>query len=380
MKKIGIITIVKVNNYGAELQAFALQHKLCLMGYDAEVIDYLFYKHPKYKPEAISRPFYAYPLKKLIKEWLLPRLEFLKSIPYRKLQRKREEGFTAFHRKNTRFSKNCYHSYSELYNNSPLYDVYCVGSDQVWNPGCYTNLNPYFVSFAPSEKRRISYASSFGVKRIPKEAQPHYRTLLQAMDAISVREEVGVSLVKEVADRKATNVADPTLLLTKKEWIKVAKFDKVLNDRYILLYVLKDSDYITKQAIALGEKKGLKVVRICKGAFKQDKASTGIINIIDAAPDDFLGWISKADMVLTNSFHGTVFSCIFERDFYTIIKRNVDNNSRQISLLDTLGVNRIKYEGETFQEDSPIAWSLVGENLSRFRQLSIDYLNQAING
>lgn len=380
MRSVGIITIVKVNNYGAELQAFALQRKLELMGYRAEIIDYLFYKHPQHKREKCSEPFYPYPFKKRCKEWLLPKWEWLKCRFHKEASDRRDEGFYAFHQKNTRFSVHCYKSYTELYNNPPQYDVYCVGSDQVWNPGCYTSLNPYFVSFAPKGKRKISYASSFGVKNIPHSARMKYQTLLEDMDAISVREDAGVKLVKDLSGKTAVKVTDPTLLLTKEEWSAVAKFDKVPREKYILLYVLKDSDYITQQAIALGKIKGLKVIRICKGAFKQDKNSSGIENIIDAAPDDFLGLISKAEMILTNSFHGTVFSILFERDFYTIVKRSVENNSRQLSLLDTLKIDRIKYEDTTFKEATSINWKMVGNALSDFRQKSIDYLNQAVNG
>lgn len=380
MKSVGIITIVKVNNYGAELQAFALQHKLELMGYKAEIIDYLFYKHSQHKREKCSKPFYPYPFKKRCKEWLLPKWEWLKCQMHRDSSNRRNERFDAFHRENTRFSIHCYSSYTELYNNPPSYDVYCVGSDQVWNPGCYTSLNPYFVSFAPKGKRKISYASSFGVKNIPYSARMQYHTLLEGMDAISVREEVGVKLVKDLSGKMAVKVADPTLLLTKAEWNAVAKFDKVPREKYILLYVLKGSEYITQQAIAMGKIRGLKVIRICKGAFKEDKESSGIENIIDAAPDDFLGLISKAEMVLTNSFHGTVFSILFERDFYTIVKRSTENNSRQLSLLNTLKINRIKYEDKTFKETAPINWEMVRDILSDFRQKSINYLNQAVNG
>lgn len=380
MKKIGILTIVKVNNYGAELQALALQRKLCLMGYDAEIIDYLFYKNPLHKKDKTSKPFYQYSLKNKFKEYILPIFEYIKAFPYKKQYKRRAKGFSSFHDKNTKFSPICYHSYSELYNNPPQYDIYCVGSDQVWNPRCYTNLSPYFLSFAPKEAKKISYASSFGVKKLPENAKKQYCKLLQNLNYISVREKDGVNIVKEVSGKEAVNVADPTLLLTKEEWIPIAKYDKVPAKKYILLYVLKDSKYIKKTALILSKKYGLQIVRICKGAFKQDKKSEGIINIIDAAPDDFLGLIEKAEMVLTNSFHGTVFSILFKKDFYTIIKRDVDNNSRQLSLLKTLDIDRIKYEDECFNESTPINWIKTNDLLSKFRQKSIDYLTNAING
>lgn len=378
MKKIGIITIVKVNNYGAELQALALQKKLCLMGYDAEIINYLFYKHKKHKKEKCSMPFYPYPLKNRIKEWFLPIYESIKSIPYKKANEKRKEGFVSFHKRNTRFSKKCFFSYSELYNDPPIYDVYCVGSDQVWNPRCYTNLNPYFVSFAPEGKKKISYASSFGVKELPESAKKQYSKLLQGLDSISVREDAGIEIVKDISGRNATKVVDPTLLLTKTEWQTVAKYDKVPNRKYILLYVLKDSEYIKQTALTLRDKTGLQIVRICKGAFKQDKPSDNIIDIIDAAPDDFLGLIEKAEIVLTNSFHGTVFSILFERDFYTILKRNVENNSRQTSLLNTLHIDRIRYEDTEFISGQAIDYRKCKTAINSLKASSEQYLINAI--
>ena len=378
MKKIGIITIVKVNNYGAELQAFALQRKLCLMGYKAEIIDYLFYKNKGYIREKISKPFYAYPFKNKIKEILLPIYEYLKTIPNRKEYNKRMIGFSSFHEKYSVFSPTCYHSYSELYNNPPIYDVYCVGSDQVWNPRCYTNLSPYFVSFAPHGKKRISYASSFGVKEIPESAKKRYRDLLLNLNFISVREDAGVEIIKKVSGRDAIKVVDPTLLLNRQDWQRVANYDKVPEEKYILLYVLKDSDYIKQTALELSRKKYIKIVRICKGAFNQDKVSDGIINITDAAPDDFLGLIEKAEIVLTNSFHGTVFSILFKKDFYTILKRNVENNTRQISLLKSLNIDRIKYEDMVFTENPEIDYNKSEVIIDNLRKSSEEYLINAI--
>lgn len=378
MIKIGIITIVKTNNYGAELQALALQKKLCLMGFKAEIIDYLFYKNKGHKREKCSMPFYPYPIKKKIKEYILPLYETIKSIPYWRTQKNREKSFIEFHKKNTIFSPQCYHSYSELYKNPPIYDVYCVGSDQVWNPGCFTNLNPYFLSFAPEGKRRISYASSFGVKELPASAKKQYSRLLQGLDSISVREDAGVEIVKVVSGRNATKVVDPTLLLTKTEWKTIAKYDKEPNGKYILLYVLKDSEYIKQTALTLRDKTGLQIVRICKGAFKQDKPSDDIIDIIDAAPDDFLGLIEKAEIVLTNSFHGTVFSILFERDFYTILKRNVENNSRQTSLLNALHIDRIRYEDTEFVSGPDIDYRKCETAINSLKASSEQYLINAI--
>lgn len=379
MKKIGIITICRCNNYGAELQAFALQRKLTLIGYDAEVIDYLFYKHPKHLKECASLPDYkGYPWDKVIREILLPWIEKCKSLKHRAAIKSREENFKLFHKKNTRFSMQ-YRRYSELYKNPPVYDAYCVGSDQVWNPWNFTSLNSYFLTFEPEGAVKLSYASSFGVSEIPVIARNFFHSGLNNLNHISVREKTGVSIVKGLVGRDAKHVADPTLLLTADEWENVLSEKKVPKGKYILLYVLKDSPYITETALRVAKEKELKIVRICKGAFRQDSVDSKIINIMDAGPAEFLGLFKSAEMVLTNSFHGTVFSILFNKDFYTIVDRSVNNNSRQIDLLATLGIGRIKYSDEVFDEVKSLDWVTINKNVAEFRQSSIDYLEKAIN-
>lgn len=377
MKTIGIITIVKVNNYGAELQAFALQRKLNLMGYKAEIIDYLFYKNKEFKKEKISRPYYNFPLKKRIKEFLLPIIEEMKSLPHYKNYQNRIREFERFHNKYTRFSPVRYYSYSQLYTSPPVYDVYCVGSDQVWNPNCYTSLNPYFLTFAPKSSKKIAYASSFGVKNLPNDAKNTYKENLGQLTHISTREKTGIKIIKDLTGREAKLVLDPTFLLTQEEWNEIANCSKVPNYKYILLYVLKDSKFITKTAMELSKLSGLKIVRITKGAFKQDY-NKHIYDIIDAAPDDFIGLFSKADLILTNSFHGTVFSIIYQKDFYTILKKDKDNNSRQIDLLNNLGLgNRIVYEGNFLQQPS-IDYKISNTRTEKLRHQSLEYLINAI--
>lgn len=376
-KTVGIVTILKVNNYGAELQAFALQHKLELMGYDAEIIDYLFYKHPRHRREGVSKPFYPFPLKGRIREWLLPLYESLRCLPYAKQKAQRRERFEAFHRKHTRFSAKTYTRQSSLYASPPDYDIYVAGSDQVWNPNCYTSLNPYFLTFAPAGKRRVSYASSFGVSALPATAEAGYKRGLEGLDAIAVREHTGARLVKQLTGRDATVVADPTLLLSGDEWLRVASLDKVPSQAYLLLYVLHNSDYITRTAQQLAQERGLKIVRLCKNAYRQDACDSGIENVLDAAPDDFIGLFSRATLVLTNSFHGTVFSNIFHRDFYAIVPRGKDNNSRLVDLLGRIGnTDRLRYEGDVFKPGPPVDWPAIDEQISALVHESEDYIKR----
>lgn len=378
MRTVGIVTIVKVNNYGAELQAFALQRKLCLMGYRAEIIDYLFYKNKNFVREGVSRPFYHYPFSKRVKEFLLPLWEKCRCSVYAGQSRRRQDNFRLFHERFTNFSAVTYTSYSQLYANPPLYDVYCVGSDQVWNPNCYTSLNPYFLTFSPEGSKRMSYASSFGVAALPKGAEVHYKEGLDGLSVVSVREKTGVRIVRELTGKTAQLVVDPTLLLDRNEWSSVANVSRVPDDAYILLYVLKDSRYITRLAKDLAFKYGWNIVRICKNAYRQDAAGSGIHDILDAGPDEFVGLFSKACLVLTNSFHGTVFSLLFQKDFYTILKPGKDNNSRQTDLLSALGLgNRIVYEG-CFIRQPPVDYVSVQEKIDNMREASERFLFNAV--
>lgn len=315
---------------------------------------------------------------KRIKGILFPIIEAVKSRMNQTVYEKRNARFVSFHKTNTRFSR-CYDRLSALYENPPKYDVYCVGSDQVWNPYSYTSLEPYFLTFAPKEAVKCAYASSFGVSEIPDMAVEYFKQGLQNINTISVREKTAVGTVKAITGQDAIAVADPTLLLDAREWSKVLNDSMVPQEKYILLYVLKKSSYITETALRIAKEKRLKVVRICRGAYRQDPKNSPIQNIMDAGPAEYLALFKNATMVMTNSFHGTVFSIQFNRDFYTIISRSANNNSRQIDLLSTLGIDRIKYTDTTFSEEPAIEWDIVNKRVEEYRMESINYLQKAIN-
>lgn len=379
-KKIGIITILRVNNYGAELQAFALQHKLQLMGYDAEIIDYLFYKHPRHKKTRASRPIFHFSLKKRLSEFLYPLFSKIKSWRSLEVNRRREQKFIAFHEKYTKCSPE-YRSVEELNHSVANYDVYMVGSDQVWNPGIYSSIAPYFLTFAPASAKRVSYASSFGVSVLPDTARTYYRDCLQKFAHIGVREMQAVELVKQLTGKSAQCVLDPTLLLDRDEWMQVAEpVSLPFAGEYILIYDLRDSLYMTNLAMYYAELLNRKVVRICNTAPIHNR--TDIVDVYEAGPSEFLYLFANASLVLTNSFHGTAFSINFNKNFYTVVSAHKDNNSRQQSLLALLGLeNRILREGAIYPmvEDIFIDYMEPNKKLKAERTLSEQFINNAIN-
>ena len=377
-RKIGIITIFHVNNYGAELQAFALQHKLQGLGYDAEIINYLFYKNPNFKATKKSQPFIKLGTKEKLKEFLYPYFKKIKSLPYLKQKRERDSKFNTFHKQHTKQSP-IINTIDKLYKSKLNYDIFIVGSDQVWNPNTNTNIEPYFLTFAPKNKLKLAYASSFGVNQIHNAYKEKYKGLLNNLDNIGVREKTGVSIVKEITGKKATWVLDPTFLLKKEEWARF-KSEIKIDKPYLLMYILTDSDYISNLANKIAKEKGLQIVRICKNAFVEDKNSE-VINIIDAGPKEYLGLFAKASFVITTSFHGTCFSVNFNIPFYTVLKKNKSNNSRQIDLLEYLGIgNRIVYVDNKIEElkNLDINYISVNEQLEIKREISLNYLKGSL--
>lgn len=383
MKKIGIITILKCNNFGAELQAYATQKKLNLMGYDAEIIDMLYYKHPDFQKTKNSKPFVKQSIINKIIEFL--KFTILTPVIYKivplisKKMKIRNMKFEDFHKKNTKISRT-YISQDSLYANCDEYDVYVVGSDQVWNPGTGMNIEPYFLTFVPENKIKISYASSFGVTKIPTEYKEKYNQLLNNINHISVREDAGISIVKEVANRNAELVLDPTLLLNKEEWSQCGSGINPNKGKYVLIYEVHPSEKIQKLAFDYAYKNNLPVYRIGVRGILNWKTK-GIINFVDIGPADFVSLFQNAEIIFTNSFHGTAFSVNFGKNFYTVLSKYGKKNSRMTSLLSILDLeSRIIYQ----EEDKQIVYinydkDKVQKLLQIERDKSISYLEKSIN-
>lgn len=384
MKKVGIITIVNVNNYGAELQAFATFRKLQLMGYNAEIINYLYYKDWRYIDSKMSRSFNSMSIKgKIIyfAKYRVASFVLNKILPLIcKDVKQRIANFNSFHQHNTRFSK-LYKSMKDLYTDTPIYDVYMVGSDQVWNPNASSSIEPYFLTFAPHSALTVSYASSFGVSKIENNSIANRIKLgLSSIKTISVRESSGVNLVKELTGRTAQLVCDPTLLLNKSEWTMFMKPVSNMPQRYVLIYQLSESDAIVKLATRIGKQEQIPVYRICKRAFKVKK-DKGVVNILNAGPSEFLSLITNASFIITNSFHVTAFSINFDVPFYTVVSAKKKNNNRMESLLDYVGLGKRIVKDDVDITNLPIVGYDVNATqlkLKSFRLESEKFLEDAL--
>lgn len=388
--KIGIITFVKCDNYGAELQAYALQKKLNLLGYDAEVIDLEKEKgvvegsFSSYKNAILNR-YKQYGLIKgslkiieLIKDKYNARKAFAASSDKVKERHKIfEKFFNDYIKHSTKF-----YTLEEMRNIQNLpYNTLIAGSDQIWNYMQTRYLDVFFLMMANRWKaKKISYAASFSVSRIPKNKRAMYKQYLENMDAISVREITGVDIVKDCSGRKAITVLDPTLLLNRNEWIEyIGKKDYLPKDKkYVVIYTLSGSHYIYTLAKKIAKKLSAEVVNI-KLSFSKVKGDDDIIHIWNAGPREFISIFSQAVYVITDSFHGTAFSINFNIPFTTLLNPASNINSRALSILKLTGTeSRLIYDNGENKEPNTLEvdFAPINKIIEENRRKSLKFIKE----
>lgn len=254
---------------------------------------------------------------------------------------------------------------------SDRYDYFVSGSDQVWNPHYdFVAGKCDFLEFA-RDNQKISYAASFGVSEIPSERKTEYAEYLKTFKAISVREKQGSKIVEELADRKATVVLDPTLLLDEIEWKKVEKKPAFCpKKKYVLVYALGDkSNHFKEKIKQLKEEYEIFDARSLQKNGKE----------LPVGPSEFVYSIRNAEEVLTDSFHATVFSIIFHKKFVTFNRPGLNMNSRIESLAELVGiVNRMTECGD-LNGEAEIDYVKVDKILDKERKKSIDFLKKALS-
>ncbi|TKJ32450.1 MAG: hypothetical protein CEE38_23225 [Planctomycetes bacterium B3_Pla] len=251
---------------------------------------------------------------------------------YSRLKRRRQR-FDQFIREYLNLSDKQYTSYADLVDNLPPYDAFVCGSDQIWSP--YSTLDPaYFLCFANgSEIRRIAYAPSFGVSALPEELREMLRERISNIPHLSVREHQGRSIIKELTGRDAEVVLDPTLLLSATDWTAMTKSAQIKSP-YILVYAFQNKPILSALVRDIRERIGLPLPTVAVTTGPANGLRGVDTAIFDAGPQEFLGLLSQAACVCTDSFHGTGFSILFRKPFFTVLPPLV--GSRLSSLLERL--------------------------------------------
>lgn len=329
MKKVGIMTWFTYNNYGSLLQAYSMQSVIQKMGYTAVLINY--------DPQEKIR--FNYSLDNNPKKLIIKVINKLKFYINNKIIYKVEYNsnpFDDFRRNYLNISKKCCTS-SDLYMLNKEFSCFICGSDQIWAPSVFDEK--YFLDFVDNKKRKIAYAPSIGLPSIEnKNIKTKMATLINNIEFLSTREENGKKIIKEISGRNAKVVLDPTLLINKKEWVENFNLEKN-NDNYILYYFLSSNKNTYKEAKKIAKKLNKKLLIIpCSNKDYYQKEC--IKDDID--PKKFVSLIYNADLVLTDSFHGTIFSINLNIPFITF-KRFKDNkksqNSRIYNILSLTDLN-----------------------------------------
>lgn len=369
-KKVGIITQHRVVNYGSVLQTYALQEKIKELGYVCEVIDYY--------PERFTPLGMLKRIKnkgdKFKKSFLIRTAARVIIIPSYAI---RFNMFFKFLNNRIDMTSKTYKTEKELEEENFGYDIYCTGSDQVWNYGWNEKIEyPYYLAFAPDSARKISYAASFGKSKLEHEEIGETRKLLKRYDKISLRELSGVKIVDELGIEGSVNVLDPTLLLTGEDWRKISS-DKYTDDKYILIYNLNRNPRIDSYAKELSGKTGLEVRYLSYQLHEFYKNGKMFCN---PHVEDFLALIDGAQYVVTDSFHATAFSLNFNKEFIIVYPGKY--STRLQSILEILNLtNRVaKDEKDMSIVESRIDYSRVNALLDAERIRSLTWLRAALSG
>ena len=367
----GILTFHNANNYGAVLQAYALQQQLIDNNIETKIIDYRLKEiDEEYKLFRIDL------VKKMLKQKKY--LEACKILPYNclmlKSRLKKKLRFNKFSKKNLKLTNRC-KSYQDI--NLLNYDAYICGSDQIWNSNITNKINDvYFCAFNKDENiKKIAYAASMGKTNYSKDEEKIFKENLNNFTNIGVREKQLKEYTENFTDKKVVQVLDPTLLLKNDRWKKISSEYKI-DKKYLLIYSLEINNNILSVAELIASEYKLEIVIIGNKSIRNQNK---YIILNDIGPAEFLGVFEKCEYVITNSFHGTCFSIINKKNFYTIPHSSA--GSRMISLLETLGIkNRLITNISEINLNDKIDYLKVNNKLKVERQYSLKFINDALFG
>ncbi len=367
MKTTAVLTEHRARNHDSCLQAYALQECLRDLGYESGIIDY--------RPRAVEDTFGVF-IKSLHRECgRNPKrlaMFYANTLLFSPLRIRREYKFARYRRQMYRLSRQHFERLTPALAEQLSYDAYVCGSDQIWNPRITKGMDPlYFAAPFDPKARKLSYAASIGLSSLEEEDAKTLVELLTPMDTVTVREPSAQKLIQSLCDKPVEVVIDPTLLMDPARWFELIETRRPVNKEYILVYSLKVDEQMIAYANRLSQQTGLPVLffdlRRRYGKHSLSKYT--------ADPLEFLRYLHDAKYVVTNSFHGTVFSTIFEKQFVCVPMEGT--SSRMVDLLDRVGLShRLLQDG--LDIDAPIDYAPVRDILAGERQRCRDILKAAI--
>lgn len=384
--RVGMAINYDYPDYGGMLQAYASFRKIRDLGYQPEAIN----------NNALSSDIKKRKMRYFAQNILDSSIVKEKSqIVFKKLRQKLNGGlrdnlgtryaaFDEFYQQKFTVSKE-YASWAELSEGCHDYGAVVVGSDQLWLPSNIAG-DYYTLSFVPGDVKKIAYATSFGVSKIAKGQEEKARDFLSRIDFLSAREESGQKIIRDRTGRDVPLVCDPALLLTADEWDEEATPGRRINEPYIFCYFMGNNPWQREFVKSLKKQTGCKAVALLHldQYIKSDEEYVDYAPY-DVSPADFVSLVKNADCVCTDSFHGTVFSIIYKRDFFTFKRfsesATLSTNSRIDTLLGRMGLqDRLVMESYTVDDmlGRKIDQNAVQSRLAAFREESLKYLIGAL--
>lgn len=356
--KIGILTFHCAHNYGAVLQCYALQETLKTRGHNVEIIDY--------RPKSITENYKVLGnlakykglngAKNLAKDVLCLRRSFI-----------RHQKFEYFIEKHLRISIP-----TKEGKIPDDYDIYIIGSDQVWNPYVTHGFDGVYFGAFLKKGKCISYAASMETSTLTEAQSKFFSKALRNFDAISVREFKLAELLQPLTTKTISVVLDPTLLANVSIWDKMV--DHVKGKSYVLVYQVQEDPNTIRIANNIADQLGCNVVSLVswvRCGYKKGRKQC-------ASPSDFVNLIREAKCIVTTSFHGTAFSVIFNKPFYCVTLKD-SWNSRSKSLMTQLDLESRIVKWDESPSFSDINYSSINYKLRRLRDKSLDFLEQNLH-
>lgn len=371
MKSIGIMTFSSsLSNYGQILQAFALQSYLRNQGYDAFLIHY----DDAWNYFELRR---GEPLAHL--KYFIKNLPGMRKVLKNKI-RKEEDlcRFSSFKSSHLIYGDTVYHQLKDLKKNPPVADVYMTGSDQVWGKSI-PNMEPYLLNFGDKHIPRIAYAASFGRTELSKQEIAYATPLIKRYKAVGVRETSGIDVCKKLGYTQAQFTPDPTILLTKEEWLKTSDNCNPFKTNHKRIFIY--SCYLPKGTLL----EALKCI--------DEEKEVLVSDIVNPDPEyarlsieEWLGAIQNADYIITNSFHATMFSLYFNKSFVTFKYERGRGGHMNTRLTSILSQTNLTERFLPFSEmvnskkvlDTPINWDAVNQQLASLREIGVDFLKKTL--
>lgn len=378
VRKVAILAPFRGANFGTVLQAFALSRFLCSHGIDGEYINYTSLRKSTFLERVVKKirriinnPHQS----KLVDYKGIDDYSFMNKSPYKGWQ----QIMDAFSKQHIPCSSILYNDLTIPQSNK-VYDSFIVGSDQTWSIERNAQYALYFLPFVKKNKLLLSYAPSFGTTALTKYHTELILKYLPKFALLSCREKTNADSLSRLLQKPVSYVLDPTMLLNKKQWGELLEPISGLPQKYILVYALGEREDVIQFAERISQQQNIPIYYILTRPKYESKENV----LSQLNPFQFLYAISHASTIITDSFHGTLFSINFEKDFYSFYKRNSDacvlnDNDRMDELLSTFQLHDrlIKYNQDV--KYSYIDYKNIRSIVDMLRQKSYEYIDQIID-